>query len=210
MNLHALKFLIFVVPVLFFGSAYELYTGINNMRQTEIALADYETQKPSAHWLKLKNCQFDLTEASYVMGSGNRIREVYIPLHAPGNNPASKVHALLATTDASTIDLIDHMNAISAEAMPAFKSRYRKQLFQARDVEGLVKAGMGVRSDERNELSKLNANLTPDYVVIREGGKPELLAPTLIFMVSSFFILLAIRKEFFLPSGRATPRQPLG
>lgn len=192
-------FLVIGVIALLWGGGQGVYTGLTNTKQTEIALADYVKQKPSATWLKLKDCQVSTIDAAYTSKWGT-ISEVYIPLHVPGAPRDEKVHVLLATKDAATIKMIEQMSKLTSDQdLLKFALENREKLLSKRDVGGIVRFGIDLKDKDRRKLANLDKNLTPDFVIISEGEKPEI-------FVSIFMLALGLVLGFVLISSAASSK----
>jgi hypothetical protein len=167
-------FLIFAVIGLLWMGGQGVYTGLTNSKQTEMTLADYVQKKPTATWLKLKDCQVSTLDAAYTSKLGS-ITEVYIPLRAPGSPPEEKVHVLLATKDKATLAMIKRMSEMkNDQEMLKFAIENGKQLLNTRDVNGIVRFGIELKDKDRRKLANLDKNLTPDFVILSEGEEPHI------------------------------------
>jgi len=170
-----------LVIALLWGGGQGIYTGLSNTKQTELSLADYTKQKPTATWLKLKDCQVNTLDAAYSSKWGS-IKEVYIPLSVPGAGPGEKIHVLLATEDSATIKFIEQMNNVKTDQEGLkFAIENKEKLMAKRDVEGVIRFGIDLKDKDRRKLAALDKNLTPDFVIISEGEKPQIILSIVMF-----------------------------
>lgn len=177
-----------------------VYTGVTNTKQTEISLADYEKQKPAATWLKLKNCQVNVMDAAYSSKFGT-IEEVYIPLTVPDAPDEAKIHVLLATKNQATINLVNQMGGIKMDEQGMkFIVQNKDKLMGKRDVDGTVRFGIDLKDKDRRKLANLDKNLSPDFVILSEGEKPQILIS--ILMVAGGIGLLLV--SLFVVAGKGS------
>lgn len=189
-----------VIGLLWMGGQ-GVYTGLTNSKQTEMTLAEYSQKKPTATWLKLKDCQVSTLDAAYTSKWGS-ITEVYIPLRAPGAPREEKVHVLLATKDEATLDLIKKMSEMKNDQdMLKFALENRKQLLSTRDVNGVVRFGIELKDKDRRKLANLDKNLTPDFVILSEGEEPHIFVS--IAMVAGGLVLGLVLVVMFASSGKS-------
>jgi hypothetical protein len=67
-------------------------------------------------------------------------------------------------------------------------SKYAK-----REVTGLVQFGINSDSKTRDKLSGLHLNLAPDFIILDEGKKPDLLTGAALFGIGLVGLVLMLR-----------------
>lgn len=193
-----------VVLVLLIMGAQGVYTAVKNRTPLEISVRDFITRKPDAEWITLTKAHLNLLEAAQLQRLG-KTEEVFIPVRPEPEPVETPVHLLLSTKDRQIIDALEDMEGeatrTQSEAAQAV-SRHADKLFVTRDVSGLVRFGMNSDDKVRRKLTTLRMNLAPDYVILNEGEKPELLQGLLMLAGGVLMGLYLLRHA----SAKATPQ----
>jgi hypothetical protein len=166
-----------------------LYAVVKNRTPAEIPCGDYEDVMPSQEWLRLTGCSLDVLDSSYMENNG-RIVELFIPARGRGGREGDVIYVLVATKDETLLSVANRMMEIEdeAEAM-RFYLENRGTLTATRDVEGLVRYGVDLDDDHREQLAGLDSTLAPNFVILDEGKKPRF-GKSLGFLGGGLVILL--------------------
>lgn len=140
--------------------------GLLNMSATEMTLAEFVKQKPSAKRVKLTDCQVSLPDCVYESNGTTKVLEtVFVPVHVPGQElPA---HVVIKT---------DHYNGLVQKMIDAGESDVKVQALLDAHGDQLteVRAFEGWVSDDRHGISsKMGKSATRDFIVIDHNGGPE-------------------------------------
>ncbi|MEY2409286.1 MAG: hypothetical protein QOF48_1956 [Verrucomicrobiota bacterium] len=180
-NIRILFALVIAMGAAFWYGGQGVYTSLRNRRPVQLGMADLVHGRPSAHWLVLTNAELAIYDAAwkirrskYEPASGGHITEGYIPLRAPGQSLSDRCFAVLATTDPSTLALLEELRNVKDETgMAKFVVNHKSELKQQRQVSGLVRFGIQ-SGNEAGKLGGLQKNLAPNFIVLADGGKPNL------------------------------------
>lgn len=163
-----------------------IYTALKNREPLRMDAAEYLEKKPSAEWVRLTGCQFNLTNSAYITSkSSGEVTEVYFAVEALGNRDDKPAHLLLASKKREMIDLMTSTNnKVAAVKSPdQMSAEILNSLFPAREeVSGLVRFGIAEESKTREKLEKLDLALTPDFIIIEDGEEPSLVRG-IVFLV---------------------------
>lgn len=181
---------------LFASGGHDIYTAAVDKQPVTLTLHDFIAKKPESHWLVLKDCTLDYTEASTKKSKG-RITEVYVPVTDPKGPKEQKVHVLLSMESARDIAVVEAMEGFKTEDdVVKYNKAHPNTLIQTRDVEGLVEYGVDLNESTRKELADLNKNTDPDFILLRDGQRPDM--GTGIAKVLGGFALLGVTIFFVL------------
>lgn len=166
-----------------------IYTALKNREPLRMSTAEYLEKKPSAEWVSLTGSQFNLTNSAYITSkTSGEVTEVYFAVEALGSRDDKPAHILLASKKREMIDLMTSTNnKVAAVKSPDQMSpEVLNSLFPTQEeVSGLVRFGITGDSKTREKIEKLELALTPDFIIIEDGEKPNLL-------LSIFFLVLGI------------------
>jgi hypothetical protein len=168
-------FLIGIIVAMFWAGGQGIYSAISNRNPTVMSYADYVKSKPNSTWLSLTNCVLDLSDSAYrTVGVTKKPLELYVPLHAKGSSNDT-VQVVLATRSPELIKTIMEMETLgSRAAAEEWEAKNHDRLFPKRDVSGLIRYGIDLKSYERTKLMGIQANLAKDFIILNEGQKPDL------------------------------------
>lgn len=201
-----------IVIALLWGGCQGVYTALKNRQPLEITVAGYIAQKPNAEWVTLKDAQLNLLEAAH-KGHLGKISEIFIPVRPKGETTEAPVHILLSTKDKDIVSALEDFNkpaATKKEVMDA-ASRHADKLFMQKDVSGLIRFGIDSDDKTRGKLSKLDMNLAPDFVILNDGGSPNLggsVSMVGIGLLVGFFMLRRAGKSASEPPPPPPPNLP--
>lgn len=187
------RFVVALIGVfLLLGGIGGLWTWVNNRTPLEISTQEYVSKqpRPSAKWVKLKGCYLDLSEAAYAYNKETgKISSLFIPVRPiQERGQTSKVSVVMETDNILLVDLVQRLvDPKSDMERRAIAERNQDKLFQETDISGLVHSG---KLEEK--LASLQANLTSDFVILKDGKRPEPLMAGL-FLVLGVGILIAAR-----------------
>ena len=112
---------------------------------------------------------------------------------------------LVASKDEALLDLMSEMNELEDEVkLITFMIENREKLRTERPVQGLVRFGIELDSDDKRDLKKLYPQLTEDFVILDEGDKPSR-AMTVMLPIGLFLAWL-----FYWPAKKDEDEQPAG
>lgn len=180
----SLRFTIFLFMVMvgaFWYGGQGVYTAIKNRKPVALNYSDLAKGRPTAHWLTIKDCEFDLSEAAfkvtrskYAPASGGLVTEAYLPLHVAGKTEeGGPCYAVLATKDSGIISIVNEMRAARTDAeFDRIVAKHGPALRQQRDVSGLVR--FGIEDSESGKLKGLKRELAPGFIILAEGAQPKL------------------------------------
>jgi hypothetical protein len=180
-----------------FGGGQGTYEWFQNRRQTVTTYANFEAQKPTGGWYKIKDARLDIPSAMWTASAiTDEKDEIYVPLSPIGEDkPGTKIQVLLQIDDAATKQLVEEMSAFDKKNTPdgqvlAYVLKNRAKLFPTRAVEGMVKFGLNdLKSSDRNKIAALNPDLAEDFVVLEENAHPNV-ATSLLALIAGLLITL--------------------
>lgn len=164
------------------SGAQGLLTAVRNRKPTIVNARELRGGKPPADWLVLTNCKLHIAESAYKSvrskydaESAGRITEAYVPIYPEGQNTDETCYAIMATSDANILAILEDLRGVKSEAeLSKFRARWGQQLTRKSDVEGMVRFGANAEPGERNKLANLKRNLSPSYFILTEGERPNI------------------------------------
>ena len=180
------------LALLVFGGQ-EVHDAYSFRHPVTMSSDEFTKSPPQSGWYHVTNCHLNVVEMLYMVkkskyDTGDKpapgsetFSSIYIPIHysedsAVGNEKSQDVSALVETSDEKILETAREINrqggVPEAEAAKWAKDHVDEWLL-ARDVTGMVKAGINSDSDTREKLSKVHGSLTPNFVIIEEGKKPS-------------------------------------
>lgn len=193
-------FLFFVSIALIWGGGQALYTNATNLEPSEYSFSNYITEKPQQKWLTLTNCELNLLDASYFSYFGaTEATEIYIPVKSPDAGKMEFTHVLLASKDPEMLRVYNELMSMEDESqIIVYTLQNRDSIFIQKDLTGLVRFGIELDDEDRQELQDLNENLASDFVIIDEGLKPDwshaALLPAGLLLLAWIFGLIGKKK----------------
>lgn len=211
-QLGCLGYLIAIALIL--GGGQGAYTALKNREPLRMTFKDYHEQRPSAEWVSLSEAQLNLMNSAYVTArTSDEVKEVYIAVEAVGNREDKPAWVLLESDNQELIDLMNN----TAAKMNAMKSPEEmtpelvQSLFPARQISGLVQFGMEADSKTRDKLAKLDLALEKEFIIIKEGDEPNLMASLMMLaggLLIGFFMLRGGSKKEAPPPLPQAPNLP--
>jgi len=179
-----------------------LYVYLRNPSPAELTCDAYLTQRPDAEWLALAGCQLRLTDAIYEhdLGSASRPNRLFIPVHASDAEPGAKTGLVVETRDPGLLAAyqevlaLDRRQDLSDAEAEAYVLEHAATLFPRRDVQGLIRFGLELEDEDRREIAGLADELTPDFVILEEGARPQPWLSLGAFAAGLVVLGLALRK----------------
>lgn len=170
------------------GGGQNIYTALKDRNITEVSIIDFEQTKPSANWLKITNGELDVLDAAFSHGRIDKKPDEVIVPYVPAGSSAEdrKVHVLLKTKNPDLLQFVkdtydmetrlgsDASEAKQAQAAIELLTKHADKLAKEQAINGLVEFGIDSSSKEKDQIRKLFPNLAPDFVVVRDGKKPEM------------------------------------
>ncbi|MEN3942736.1 hypothetical protein WJU23_15660 [Prosthecobacter sp. SYSU 5D2] len=188
----------FIVAIaLIWGGGQGLYTALKNREPLKMTFKEYEEKRPDAEWVSLSEAQLNLLNSAYTTSRLNdEIKELYISVEAVGDRSEKPALVLLETKDPG---LIAQMNTLGAMKSPDdLTPDLLSALFPTRQITGLVQYGIDADSKTREKLAKLDLSLAPDFIIITDGGEPNL-------VVSAVMLVAGLLLLFFMLRGKKEP-----
>ena len=167
---------------LIWGGGQGIYEGLKNRRPQTMTFQQFEQSKPTGGWFKISQCELTVPDAMWMEKFGS-MNEVFVPVRASGNTDDSKpIFLLLQVDDPKIRATVSQIKEIEEQAhgddnkVLNWMVAHQKELLLTRDVEGMLAFGFNdLKSKDRDKIKALNAQLAPDFVVLKEGEKPHLL-----------------------------------
>jgi hypothetical protein len=174
-----LFFLVLAIGMLWAGGQ-KIHTALTNRTPRVMGYADYVSQKPSAAWLTLTNCQLDLIHSCYLSYVGDKNAgeqsTYYIPLFDPGSD-SKQVHVLLKSSNPGFLSTIREMINLKSDAdAETWFKKNRDRVFPRQSVTGLVCSGMDLKDSDREKLAGTQKNIAEDFIILDENGQPSMTA----------------------------------
>lgn len=203
-------FLTLACFVMILAGSQAAYTVLTNRAPVALPLAKYEKEKPPAKWLRLTDCELDLSGArnfNYI--ESDHATEMFVPLKPSGSTNPS-VCVLLAIRDKTLRAQIEILS-LAAAGPPTRASAGTNDapVVVRRDVHGLVRFGLETALEETASLRAFHPGLAEDFIIIDEGAEPSwLLALMLPAGLGVMIWLMASSLKNF--KRRARPAAPQG
>jgi hypothetical protein len=143
----------------------------------EVTCADYLKAKPAAHWLRLTQCEPDLSDGHVVIEKSNsKATSVYVVLRPAGSKESN---ILLERDDPAMLELaskvdLSHLTdriPMPGEAAPAPDPVMLKIVDELREPqEGLIAVPS---SKTRDEVTGFNIGIDDQFTILERGKKPD-------------------------------------
>lgn len=206
-----MKFTLFraaIAVALLWGGGQGAYTALTNPSPAEVSVASFLESRPDTKWLRLTGGTLDLTELVYSGGRvSGEIKQVFLPLRAAASGDAAPVRILVSSKDPALLALATKLRDAKNELEALQVLVRREGVETTRSVEGLVQFGIDLKSKEQKKLRELNENLAADFVIVAEGGKPEVGVSFAMFGGGALLAFLLLR-GLASPSAATTTAQP--
>jgi hypothetical protein len=172
-----------------------LYQRLSHRTPTVLTCAEYAQTRPSARWLRVRNCEVDYLAAGYRESDG-AILELFLPVR-PGGAPATAPAALVvATRDPAVLALaqagIGNGRQLNQEQFLIMMLKIMTALGASREIAGTARTGILDRIRNRHVLSGLTTPLAPGVVVVDLHAQPSLFSPGLRAAAGAALIVSAI------------------
>lgn len=149
------------------------YTGLRDGAQREMSCGEYVAVRPDDHWLKLTNCEYDVDHYAVKSSSkGGSITSIYLPLR-PVDDTSSKAVVLVLVDDRDVVDVFDDYEHGRTPSDAAVQKAWA---VLAKPTEGIVTSGLDLDHGDRGKLEDLNLDLDEDFVLLKAGSTPHLIA----------------------------------
>jgi hypothetical protein len=156
-----------------------IYEAIAHGKQRVVTYDQFVKSHPKEGWYKITNCVLSVPEAVWAEKRG-RIDEAYVPVY-DGRKDAKegeKTFLLLKTEDDGVLEPltgIQKMDENLSEAqVSAYMLKNKEQLFQHKDLEGMLQFGLNATGETRDKVAGLNKELAADFVILEQNKKPSL------------------------------------
>lgn len=159
---------------------------------------EYLKSKPKAEWLVLTNCVLNLPDASYLKSkTSDAPKMLYIPVTAGKKSDDKKMHVILATKDEAMLETMkEMMQQKSPTAALTWIAKNLDRCLIKKDISGVVQFGIDQKDSERKKLSSLQGDLAEDFIIIKDGEKPEFIISGLMF-AGGVLLLLGFLSNIF-------------
>ena len=168
---------------LLWGGGQKLYVAFRNTEPTTMSYEEYLKTKPKAEWLVLTNCVLNLPDSSYLKSkTSDEPKMLYIPVYTGKKSDDKKVHVILATKDENMLATMkEMMQQKSPTAALTWISKNLDRCFVKKEISGVVQFGIDQKDSERKKLTNLQGDLASDFIIIKDGEKPEFIISGLMF-----------------------------
>ncbi len=171
-------------------AAFRISYATASARPTSISCADFMKHPAKAGWYNLTGCQWDVSESVWEqsakqdtnnMSNGDpsapAIDEVYVPVYPPQRPSTMLTHVVVLTTDRgvrSTVTTLSNMKSDDVKVIQKWTAEHKDELTIHRDIEGTIVSEADVAQSTRDKIvSPLDGEVSPDFVVIKEGDRPS-------------------------------------
>lgn len=177
------------------GSCQAVWTAFQNPEPTELTCAEYIDSPADAHWLALRDCRIDLTDAVYGLGlldehSSSPVNSAYLPLHAVTSDKSVEhssretTNIVVETEDPGLMEVVTRLRDLrqqrdneskrsAARRVEAYVADHRDEVVRRHDFTGMVAYGLNATSDEYEDVEPLKDQLTDDFAVLNAGESPS-------------------------------------
>lgn len=171
---------------LIYSGGQGTYESLKNRQQRVMTFEQFAQEKPTGGWIKVTGATLDLTEAMWDDTALNsQSASVYVPVHSAREEDedeatTEKTMLLLETSDpkikagVAEVAALEEKNLSDVDYLEWILDN-RNKLFLQREISGTIQFGAtGMKSDTREQISKIGETLDPNFVVMNDGAKPEL------------------------------------
>ena len=170
-----------VSVALIIGGGQSVYTGLKNLKPTEISIDSLIAKKPSAEWLHINGGVLDVMNSAYTSSFGvGDAKSIYIPLVQPRTDSTEgTIHILVITEDPELLDFTNGLRELEKTkggpkgAEHEFLIKNLDKLKVGRAVKGLVKFGIEGNDKQTRKIRALYGNLADDAIILAEGEAPS-------------------------------------
>lgn len=164
------------IACIIFG-AQKLSTASSNTKQLEISYTEFCQSRPSAAWVKVKNCRLALP-ASVVRESTKRGRvtgrELFIPVIDGDPKSKNKMVCLVVATRAKRyFQALDRLERMSEQQALETVLSNPKEYFPSVTLSGLIRVGMFDDSALKSKIRNLSQGMPSDLAIIDLGARPS-------------------------------------
>lgn len=183
---------------LFIFGVNGIYNGVKYREPVTLTYAQFLQQKPTAGWYHITGALMNVVEEVHIYDKNKHsdgdlavegLTRAYIPVCdaktfdaaaflEKKNSPSTFL--LLHSNDPEIANTIKDMAAQvggnpTPEQAETYLNKNKNKLFLKKDIDGMVKSGLGSETSEVKRLLDSNIqNLESDYVILDEGAKPSL------------------------------------
>lgn len=172
-----------------------LYHQITRPAPVVLTCAEYSARRPSARWLRVRDCDVDYLAAGYREANGT-ILELFLPVRPAGTPPTTPAALVIATRDPAVLALaqtgIGNGRHLNQEQFLIMMLKIVTALRTSREIVGAPRAGFLDRLRTRRMLSGLTTPLAPGAVVVDLHAQPSLFTPGLRAAAGVALILTAV------------------
>ena len=169
-----------VSVALIIGGGQSVYTGLKNLKPTEISIDSLIAKKPSTEWLHINGGVLDVMNSAYTSSFGvGDAKSIYIPLVQPRTDSTQgTIHILVITEDPELLDFTNGLRELEKtngdpKGAEEFLIKNLDKLKVGRPVKGLVKFGIEGNDKQTRKIRALYGNLADDAIILAEGDSPS-------------------------------------
>jgi len=151
--------------------SFHLWQYFRNPKPLEISLSDYVTNRPSADWLVIKNCEVDYTE-SVSFRAGEKAA-LYAPVRSI-NDGMSPPAIVLKVEDPSVLDLFASLSTLRGEELNKAVQNNREKLLVTGPIQGLRIRKLVFDEPTSSSWTKSPWQPAANYVLIDQDASPSL------------------------------------
>jgi hypothetical protein len=190
-------FLVLLAVALLWGGAQNVYTSLRNRSPTELSCAELERDPPTAEWLSLRDCEYDIENLASEALLGAAVLELYVPLRPLGDGAGGPSRIVLKTSDAELVKVVQKLLSASGSPEALTHARSLAELRAPARITGLVKFGIELKSAEVKKLKELNPNLPEGFLLLEQGEHPLPLAFSVVLFGLGVLLSVWLGRRLF-------------
>ena len=151
-----------------------IYQAAVSGKQKTMPYTQFVQQHPGIGWYHITNAGWDIVDSMYVEEKDSHtVKKVFLPVHVSGGEvkDSDKINVILETDREDLCHLMETAskdNGQSLLTLPESASHFNGA------IDGTVAFSGDMDSDDRELMrSKLGGRLDANYVVIKDGDKPN-------------------------------------
>ena len=192
------KILLLIGLALVWGGGQGIYTSFKNTEPTTYNINEITGDNlPEKEWVKLKNCNIDITQGVYFTSafSNNIADEIYVPLTNP---EIDSIIGFVAIKDEFTVKLFNVLNRTSSEEklQEIFYKNEDDIIKLNQEVSGLLRFGIDLDQKENQQLYDSSKNVVANFILIDQGESPDTGLSYFLFILGLVLTVVSLIKIF--------------